>query len=439
MNDALPGRHFDNARIAIISGHHVCNNPRVLKEADALAAAGYEVVVLGIRRDAELSRRDAELMRSRAWRYEPALDFMSRGFAGVWQRWSSRAASRAAAWAFRWFGLESPRQLGCAAARLWKRARALRADLYIAHLEQGMWAAERLLDQGCRVGADIEDWYSEDLPAASRARRPQRLLRRLEARLLHDSAYTTCTSQAMSQALASAYGCRPPAVVYNVFPVAERRLLDGKHLDRIDLETPSIYWFSQTLGVDRGLQDLIAALPLLCRPAQLHLRGGCADRERWVRDHVPEQYRSWVRVHAPVANDLLLSRIVEHDIGFAGEQPFCLNKDLTASNKVFHYVLGGLAVAASDTQGQREALAQMPGAGKLYTPGDPTSLAGALNGWLADPQQLARAKQAAFEASKRFCWEVESRVLLAAVARALGRETRTSSEHEFQHVGGSAG
>jgi glycosyltransferase involved in cell wall biosynthesis len=223
-------------------------------------------------------------------------------------------------------------------------------------------------------------------------------------------------------------------VIYNVFPAAERATLDGRKSDRLDPTVPSIYWFSQTLGADRGLQDLLAALPLLVRPVQVHLRGGSSDPQKWIETHAPVEQRSWVQVHQPVPNAAILSRIVEHDIGFAGEQPLCLSRDLTVTNKLFHYILGGLAVVASDTRGQQEVLSQMPGAGQMYRPGDPQSLACALNEWLANGSRLAQARQAALAASARFCWEVESNTLLASVARALEQPASRKRQPELQHA-----
>jgi hypothetical protein len=38
-------------RVAILTGNQLCNNPRVVEEAGALARAGYDVTVLGARFD----------------------------------------------------------------------------------------------------------------------------------------------------------------------------------------------------------------------------------------------------------------------------------------------------------------------------------------------------------------------------------------------------
>jgi len=83
--------------------------------------------------------------------------------------------------------------------------------------------------------------------------------------------------------------------------------------------------------------------------------------EAWIRSQLPEAWRQRVFVHPLAPNDELASRVSEHDIGFAGEVPYCRNKNLTVSNKVLQYLLGGLAVVASDTAGQRAPGGQRPG------------------------------------------------------------------------------
>jgi glycosyltransferase involved in cell wall biosynthesis len=134
-----------------------------------------------------------------------------------------------------------------------------------------------------------------------------------------------------------------------------------------------------------------------------------------------------VFLHPLVPNEQLLSRLAEHDIGFAGEQIYCRNKDLTVSNKILHYLLGGLAVVASDTAGQREVATQAKGAVTLYEPGNPAALAQALRTLIDSPDGLARAKAASLPAAARtFCWERQEQVLLRNVENAL-RETWVAS------------
>lgn len=408
-------------KIVILSGSHLCHHPRVLKEADALSAAGYEVEVLGAEFDRGLAQRDRALMDGRPWRFTAVFLLTDHSAVGRFLRWRARVR--------RWLGnacysqlrIGNRWQLGYAAAELWRVGRSRHADLYLGHLEQGLWAAGRLAREGFRIGVDIEDWYSEDLTEEARRARPLSLLRRLEEKTLAAACHATCTSAAMSSELAGTYCCKPPGVVYNVFSASERERLDGRSLDRVDRSRVSVYWFSQTLGPGRGLEDLFAAAEKLQRPIEIHLRAhATASATEWVARHAPPPEQATVHVHPLVSNDELLSRIVEHDIGFAGEIPYCRNKDLTASNKIFHYLLGGLGIVASDTRGQQEVLNAAPGAGLIYRPGDPAGLAAVLNRWLTSAESLKAAKLAAWRAATdRFCWEVESARLVNSVDAAL--------------------
>lgn len=408
-------------RILILSGCHLCNNPRVLKEADALAAAGYDVEVAGAEFDNELAERDRALLRARAWRFTPVVCMTARQGCGRRRGWPQQLRRRVATACFRHLSWSTGWQLGYTAPELLRIARRRRPDLCIGHLEQGLWAVSRLAREGQRVGVDMEDWYSEDLTAAGRRDRPLNLLKRLERQVLRYAAHRTCTSHAMSDALAEAYGCQQPQVIYNVFPQSEQSSMDGNRLDRRDDSRFSIYWFSQTVGPDRGLDDLLAALPQVKHKVEVHLRGNAsAEARQWLDSRLDDGTRSLVHVHPPVPNDQLLSRIAEHDLGFAGEIPYCRNKDLTASNKIFHYLLGGLAVVASQTRGQEEVLAACPDAGMLYRPGDSAHLAHAIHQMLDSPGRLLAAKQAAATAARtRFCWELESPQLIASVEAAL--------------------
>ena len=418
----------DRARIVLISGNSLCHNPRVIKAATTLARHGYDVHVLGAWLDADLKARDRTMLAQAPFSFEPAFDATLPGFSCAAAHALRRARRKAANTVYGFTGWQSRDQLGYGIGRLLARARALAADLYTAHSEPALYVAWRLMREGRRAGVDMEDWYSQDLLADARARRPLGLLQRLESELLVKGAYATCPSRAMSQAMAAAYGGKPPAVVYNAFPAADRETMDGIRKDRRDTGLPSIYWFSQTLGPGRGLEDLIAALPLLDRDVEIHLRGRAAPgMAEWIRSQTPARWRQRVFLHPLVPNEELLSRLAEHDIGFAGEQPYCRSRDLTVTNKILHDLLGGLAVVASDTAGQREVAMQASGAVTLYEAGNPAALAQALQTLIDSPDDLARAKAASLQAAERtFCWEQQEPVLLQNIQDAL-RETRAAS------------
>jgi glycosyltransferase involved in cell wall biosynthesis len=378
--------------------------------------------VYGASFDAGQLRIDQELADRHSFSFKSVLSVGEGGIKArllsIWRRIRTRAGIDLG----RYLHIENAWQLGPAVVELAKQARKAKADYYLAHLEQGVWVGVQLRRSGSSVGIDMEDWYSEDLLPEARKSRPLRLLRDLEKELLTTGAHATCPSRAMSEALAREFGCPQPTVVYNAFPWSDRESMDGLFKDRRDRRVPSIHWFSQTLGHGRGLDDLIAALPLLKHEAEIHLRGKpVSGFENWLAHRVPEAWRGRIMVHGLVPNTELLSRITEHDIGFAGETPLMRNKDLTVSNKILYYLLAGLAVVASETAGQREVAEQAPGGVFVYRSGDAPALAARLDALLESADALRQAKAAALDAAeRRFCWERQEQALLESIKRALG-------------------
>ena len=72
-------------KICIISNQHISYNPRVLKEADALKEAGYNVRVITVCNNSEQHRFDQELMASRKWEIKTVN--YRRGYGAETVRW----------------------------------------------------------------------------------------------------------------------------------------------------------------------------------------------------------------------------------------------------------------------------------------------------------------------------------------------------------------
>ena len=405
-------------RICIVTGAHLCRNPRVVKEATALADAGYDVTVLGPRTDLDLARQDEGICQDAAWTHTPTVDITS-GVEGHLHRAIRRGGMEGVAR----LGFHLPDALGYGVRRTLSAARREAADLTIGHQEVGLWVASALLNDGARVGADFEDWYSRDLPSHARVGRPVRLLAELESELVQRGHHISTTSHALAQALAESYDGPAPTVIYNAFPWEDRGQIDGSNTDRHDHTLPSLHWVSQTLGPGRGLDVLFDALRDVTSPVQVHLRGNPAPgSEAALRSAFPTNRNHQLFFHGLVPPHELLSRISEHDIGFAFEDTSPDSRDLTVTNKILHYLLGGLAVVASRTSGQSEIAAATPTAVHLCDSSDAKALAVALNHLLSSTERLQAAKQAALEAAReRFSWEHQTPRLLASVTAALDR------------------
>ena len=426
---ASSGPPMTSRSIALLTGNPLRANPRTIKEAAALAEAGFKVVVLGAWSAEDGVEADKNVAERGGYAFVALLppDTLE----GKLHRLVQRASRKVMPWSQWTFGLMP--------LVLEKEAKRLKPDLVIAHSEPALFAALALHKRGAKVGVDMEDWFSEDLPAESRRHRPVALLRESERALLRGAAHATCTTEVMADALAREYECPRSTRIYNVFPQPvppdrlERRdrSPDAKSMDGTSsrgASVRSIHWFSQTIGPGRGLEVLFAAAASVQEPCEIHLRGNVSGYQAWLDAAVPSPLRKRVFVHAPVPAEELPARIAEHDIGFAGETASIRSRDLTATNKIFQYLQGGLAVLASDTAGQKEVASIAPGAVRLFRADDEQSLAWQLSAILQDETAMGPVGRSALESSRKLCWEEEKHRFLSAVEQALASDRRGKPE-----------
>jgi glycosyltransferase involved in cell wall biosynthesis len=379
-------------RLLIQIGGHFSQAPRPQKEAAAAKAAGFTVHVRGAWWDEGLAEEDLQLARSIDVDFRPVVDLRPNIGARRWMRMRQRLAKEA----FMRFSIATARSFGVGAPEMLLEALRLQPALTMVHSEAGLWVANQLLKKGFRVGVDFEDWFSEDLPTSDRRGRPVCQIKALERHLLRLAHLTLSPTRVMAIALARDAGTeRIPLVVPNCFPIVPQHPAKNSPLDPRDEKAVSFYWFSQTIGPGRGLESLAKALPKLCGPWELHLRGNLRGYDRWFEEHFPSGVRSRVHLHTCVSNDELPLHTGSHDVGLALEVPHCPSRDLTATNKIFEYLRCGLAVIASKTKGQIEVLERCPGAGWIVPSGDAAALASVMQVCLDQPAALFEAKIAA--------------------------------------------
>ena len=406
------------ARIGIVTQLHPSANPRVVKEANTLAAAGHEVFIITILQMPGRELLDASVLDHRV-QLVAAVNLVP-GTASRVTRFMARSRKYLATGLIQRTGIELPSAVCHSPERLLKVAARLKCDLYIGHIEAGLWVGRELIRRGYQVAFDIEDWHSEDGLGSARKCFPLKLIASLESFALHHGTFVTTTSGAMAAGLAEHYGADVPAVLRNVFPKSEWDNIDRKCLDRIDDGRPSLTWFSQTIGPGRGLEEFWAALSGVKFPVQVHLRGNSRPTAiNHLKESFPSTHGHTLHIHPPVPHQELLSRIAEHDIGLAIERRDPPSRNLTLTNKIFQYLQAGLAVVATATAGQRELAAQVPEAIELAD-NHPESLAAAINRLLCCSEHLCCSRVAARRlADSTLNWDFESRRFLDLVDRAI--------------------
>lgn len=378
--------------ICIFTQSHVSLAPRVVKEANVYAQAGYHVTVYATWYDADLLEDDRKSLHSKIM-YKSGVDLL------VWNSTLSiicRFKRMFGRQLVKQFGIQSRAALGYGFYRYLRQLERENADIYIGHQEMGMALAKCLIKRGKKVAFDFEDWHSKDLLSKDRAFRPIKLLEDLECFVLEKALYTYTTSFTMAAAMSTYYNTKIPKVLYNSFWAVNRKYIEGNHVDIKDRSLPSVFWFSQVIGKGRGLELLFEALPLIKTSFQLHLRGRISDHyHEELKLMTPKHVQ--LHFHELVSPELLISRIAEHDIGIAFEEQLPESRNHTITNKVFHYLQSGIAILATETEGQKEIAKIAPNA-ICIVQRNAESVALELNEILSNKERLSFMKKSSYDA-----------------------------------------
>lgn len=394
-------------RICLVGATHACHNPRLLREADSLAEAGHDVRVVAPCYMEELAQKDERQIARRGWRYQ-RVDFRPTGLRGRQISGFIRGRRRLAQELFR--GVKSARvaeySYTAALPELIALAAGEWSDWFVAHSQAALpVAAAAASRRQARLGFDCEDLLAEGHSD------PTDVVRLIEDKYLPRCSYISTPSKCIADYLMQHYGVDAPLVLYNVFPLS---LADGllPPAQRPASQTLRLHWFSQTIGSGRGLEDAFAAVALLGAGVELHLRG-LADMA--YVEGLTSRYnlQNKIFIHEPTDHDDLIRTMEGFDVGLALELSGDGNYSRTVTNKIGSYLLAGLAIAASDTPGQRELMREVGDTGFLYPSGEPQALATGLSHWLKDHVALRAAQQAAWDTARReFCWDREKEKLL---------------------------
>lgn len=411
----------------------------MLKAADALSEAGYQVNVISTRSTEWAWQADEELRHTRSWTWR-AVDYrresapLSYVITGLRHKGAQAIASM----------LDRNRCPLAIAARAYSRTysellRAMLAEKVDLFYGGSSLALAAVAAAGERTDTpyalDLEDFHSgehdRDRPDAELV---HGLAERIERSILGRAAFLTGAGVALSEAYREKYGV-PVIPIHNTFPLpATPPSTEPRAHGPLRL-----YWFSQTIGPGRGLEDAIRAIGLAGIPGELHLRGRAIAEYLDSLRKLAAESAGELRIvhHAPASPDRMIELCREYDAGLCLEQAPVLNRQLSSTNKAFTYLAAGVPVVLTDIPGHRPLAMDLKEAAILYRPGDTKALAAALKSWFEDKKLLARAKSAAWDACRRrWHWEhpQERGALLKAVSGVL--ETGAPDSRRVTHLPG---
>ena len=193
------------------------------------------------------------------------------------------------------------------------------ADLYIAHYPAALPAAAIAAQRhGARYAFDAEDFHLGDTPDGPEYDAQRQMLRAIEGRYLPGCAYVTAASPGIADAYVEAYDIARPTVVLNVFPRAQAPIRPTPR--GTAAPGPSVYWFSQTIGPDRGLECAVRAIGRAQSRPHLYLRGtpaaGFLDHLRKIASEADALDR--LHVLPPAAPSEMVRLAAAYDVGLVG-------------------------------------------------------------------------------------------------------------------------
>jgi glycosyltransferase involved in cell wall biosynthesis len=265
------------------------------------------------------------------------------------------------------------------------------------------WLLARAL--GARLVYDAHELYTlqeRDPPRLHRA-----VVRRLERSLARRADAVVTVNEPIARELQAILRLSTrPLVVLNCPASTPRTTSDA-------VGTPLRSVYQGAVGHGRSLDDLLDAasategVHVTLRIVGIDTVGLRAEVERRELDGV-------VTVAEPVEPTDLVAALAEFDVGIIVTRPLTRNDELAAPNKLFEYLMAGLAVAGPNLPGIA-AIIEGDDVGVTFDPGVSASLAAALTALAGRPEEVAALKRRAHEvAVTRFNAESQRPALMTA-------------------------
>ena len=416
---------MNGAIICLVTSANLAANPRLVKEASALRESGYRVRVVAADIMPSLAGYDSEIAK------EVADEFIRVSYRRPrWRRVGRLVKQRAARKVVAALNRIPPFLAATGhhplTPALSEATRRHRADLYIAHNLAALPAAGAAAQRyNARFGFDAEDYHCGELAMTEMNAPELRIRKSIESYWLPKAAHLTAASPGISDAYRRDYHVQMQPIL-NVFPLSQAPKQPGVPRSWRG-EMPSLYWFSQTIGENRGLEEIVAALACMKTKAELVLRGnaspGYVNRLlATARTVGGDDLVKRIKILPVAAPDAMARLAAEHDIGLSLETSTTANRDICLTNKIFIYLLAGIPVLLSRTSAHTELATQLGSAAILVDLQSARNAAAALDNFLASREEQIRAREEASRlAHERFNWDIEKQNFIGGVQKALTR------------------
>jgi glycosyltransferase involved in cell wall biosynthesis len=396
--------------VVIVTTGQPAANPRVVKEYEALVKVGYAVKVLYTYSADWSYKMDMEKFNSGDLKRQDFILIGGNPYNSKIEYFFSRSIFKILKVLAHIFPLPFLKKMTIVRSSfyLWLFTKKYKADTYIAHYLGALPAAIKAAGKhDAKVIFDAEDFHRGEEPDNSNE---SKKTINLENHLLPKVDLITTASPLITQAYEKLYPRKKVITIRNVF---SRKYLQKNTSRGDDLR---LFWFSQNIGPNRGLEFLIDAINTIDFKISLGLLGDVRDHS--YVDSLLKRSREprSINILKPVAPENVFKVAADFDIGIAAEIPYCENRNICLTNKIFTYLLAGNCILASDTDAQKDFLNKYCNVGLTYKHNELEDLASKIIFLNTDRNFLINCKKnASYLADITLNWEDESEKLFSAV------------------------
>ncbi len=408
-------------KIVFVTSAQPSANPRLVKEINALICQrDFDITVVYVPISPWADLYDESLFNK-----YPSVKWIRTGFHSTEQKWLYRYARvRRKLYGLLYMLLgdiqdASIKSLVLFNQELWRTTKKIQADVYIGHnlgaLPVVVKAAKK---HKAKAVFDFEDFHrGEDQQESSHWIKTSKV----ENKYTRFLAFASVASPLIEKEYRRYFLNTHFITINNCF---SGTYAHGEHPELIK-ETPlKLFWFSQTIGTNRGLENVIRAMGLLkTKKVQLVLLGNVTEIQKSSFEQLALnrglEIKQLVFLNPTEEEEIVKISSTCH-IGLACEVRHILNRELCLTNKIFTYLLAGNAILFSKTSAQVNFLKTYPDIGLIYEQEQPASLASLIELYMLNPNLLLKHRQKSLHTAKAILnWEEEQKKWLPLIDHLL--------------------
>lgn len=402
--------------ISIFTDKALCCNPRVVKEADALSSKGYGVLVVAINWSDDDYLKDLNLLKDKKWKCIH-LNFNKSNFRG-YVNWFFSGVKKKLAIKFPFVPkLTRSIWLRNLYYRMMMRVGSkIKSRLYISHYGTLPVVVNLSRKFNCACAYDFEDYHSLELDAGIINQKFMDASRCLESEYLSSCDFIISSSPLIAKKVREDYSL-DSTVILNVFSSTDYEILTTKN------EHLCLYWFSQTIGPGRGLEDVIKAMAISKNKTKLFLQGRIGDEYLGELTNLMKYCGvnplDLVFLDSCMPDDLV-KFASKYDVGLCLEQKVPENRNICLTNKLFTYLWSGLSIIGTETDAQKLISDDLGNAMWTYLDSDVKSLSNRIDFLSENLKALHDSKKSSRSLfHKKYNWDQEKKKLLVLVEKLL--------------------